>query len=519
MSPQQDQVRHILIYGVDVLMVLNLAQSNFMSNGACAEICTDEYAYAVIIGQSCYCSNDVPATQVSTDECHDPCPGYPPEFCGNATAGYYAYFNLGRAASATVQLSTATANSSSSTVAASTASFVSTSTGSASTVTSTNSVAIQQYIQSALSSQTGPDATDACFLNGGNTQYTSPSWYQNAPTQVQNYFSATHQDTSVTCAALADSLFPSPPSRGLSGGAKAGIIVGSILGALLIIGLVILLGLCLRRRRRRAAEDNSNMHEKMDETPNGVGAAAMPTHFDDEHSSEHGYDEYVVGHGGIVGRQQPRYHEEATVTPPLTATPAFPEEHSSPRFHGSPTSRTAMAEERSSPQFHSPPTSRTAMAAAALAWGREHPHDSPNQRSPAQPEHSVTDSQASSVYETPYEALPSQQTYSTSHNRQQYTPPEPAQARTSTEQDFYISHQQSPYHFPTPPAGNSPVTAHHERSIPRKPVGILKNKISNERQRETGMAAAPVRRTGQRDSDKYTFYDEQADDDYPYHAR
>ncbi|KAJ9614213.1 Cell wall integrity and stress response component 4 [Cladophialophora chaetospira] len=494
-------------------------QSIFMSNGLCEQRCTGEYAYIVIIGQSCYCSDDVPATQVSTDECHDPCPGYPPDFCGNATAGYYAYFNLGRAASATIQLSTA-AVSLSSIVAGSTTTVstytvplttpaTSSSTGSStstSTGTSTNIVAIQQYIQSALSTQSGPDATDACFLNEGNTLYTSPSWYQHAPTQVQSYFSSTHQDTSATCAALADTLFGSHSHHGLSKGAKAGIIVGAILGALLIAGIVLLAWLCLRRRRRRSPERNSSRDD--DEKPKVIAAGTMPTQFDDERSSQHDFDDHSI-HGATIDHQQPLYHNEATVTP-STAAPAL-------TYFGSPASRTAMAAAalawgREHPHDSS---AQRVPAAAALAWGREQPNDSSVARVPAHVEPSVTESQASSVYEAAFETPQPQQMSSPTHDGQQGTRPEPP-ARTNTEQDFYILHQQNPYQFPPDPG--SAARAYHEKNIPRKPVGILKNRLNNNRDEEERMTALP-RLAGQRDSDQYTFYDENGDDDYPFHAR
>ena len=494
---------------VDAGVLTTIAQSVFMSNGLCATRCTGDYAYAVIIGQSCYCSDDVPATQVSTDDCHDPCPGYPPDFCGNATAGYYAYFNLGRAASTTVQLSTA-AVSLSSIVAGSTTNIstytlplttpaTSSSAGSStstSTGTSNTILAIQQYIQSALSTQSGPDATDACFLNVGNTLYTSPSWYQHAPTQVQSYFSSTHQDTSATCAALADTLFASHPHHGLSTGAKAGIILGSVFGALLIAGIIILLCLCLRRRTRRSSERNSNVDEKMDEMPKAVAAARMPTQFDNEPNSEHDFDEHSIVHGAVIGHQQPLYYKEVTVTPSAAAP--------------------TLTEGRPSSPFFGSPASRTAMAAAALAWAREHPDDSSAQRVPAHVENSVSVSQASSVYETPFEAPQPQQMSSPILIGQQGARPEPS-TRTNAEQDFHILHQQTPYQFPTVP--ESSAEAQHEKKIPRKPVGILKNRLNNDEDHER-MVALPAL-AGQRGSEKYTFYDENGDDDrdYPFHAR
>ena len=44
-------------------------------------------------------------------------------------------------------------------------------------------------------------------------------------------------------------------TAGLSGGAIAGIIIGSVAGAALLAALAVLLALCCRRRRRAAAAD------------------------------------------------------------------------------------------------------------------------------------------------------------------------------------------------------------------------------------------------------------------------
>ena len=103
---------------------------------------------------------------------------------------------------------------------------------------------------------------------------------------------------------------------------------------------------------------------------------------------------------------------------------------------------------------------------------------------------------------------------SPNHNGQQGTTPEPL-ARTNTEQDFYILHQQNPYQLPAVPGSSAVV--YHEKNIPRKPVGILKNMLNNDRDGER-MTALPAL-AGQRDSEHYTFYDENGDDDYPFHAR
>ncbi|KAK1088258.1 hypothetical protein LTR33_000634, partial [Friedmanniomyces endolithicus] len=61
----------------------------YQSNGACHDQCKDNYAFAVVQWQDCWCSNYVPAEQQSISNCNQNCPGYPSEQCGNQSAGLY----------------------------------------------------------------------------------------------------------------------------------------------------------------------------------------------------------------------------------------------------------------------------------------------------------------------------------------------------------------------------------------------------------------------------------------------
>lgn len=69
-------------------------RSLYQSNGACQDTCSSKYAFAVIQGQNCWCSNYAPGYSVNTLSCRDPCPGYPIEWCGSSSSGLYAYFQL-----------------------------------------------------------------------------------------------------------------------------------------------------------------------------------------------------------------------------------------------------------------------------------------------------------------------------------------------------------------------------------------------------------------------------------------
>lgn len=69
-------------------------RSDYQSNGACQDTCKGSYAYAVIQRKNCWCSNYAPPDSVNTLQCNDPCPGFPPEWCGSSSSGLYAYFQL-----------------------------------------------------------------------------------------------------------------------------------------------------------------------------------------------------------------------------------------------------------------------------------------------------------------------------------------------------------------------------------------------------------------------------------------
>ena len=83
-----------------------------MSNGKCQENCQASYVFAIVQGQQCYCSNYIPADQVSTSECNDPCPGFPADLCGNTDLGLWGYLDLGGTPSGTAGASSAAASSS-----------------------------------------------------------------------------------------------------------------------------------------------------------------------------------------------------------------------------------------------------------------------------------------------------------------------------------------------------------------------------------------------------------------------
>ena len=81
-----------------VRTVVNLYQSN----GACKVECMQNYAFAVVQFQRCWCSNYIPANQASVGSCNDDCPGFPDEQCGNLDQGLFGYIALSKSPSGTL---------------------------------------------------------------------------------------------------------------------------------------------------------------------------------------------------------------------------------------------------------------------------------------------------------------------------------------------------------------------------------------------------------------------------------
>ena len=67
---------------------------HYDSLGSCGTNCQDDYAFAVVQGTTCWCSNYAPGDQVPLSECSGTCPGYPYEFCGSTTGNLYGYLRL-----------------------------------------------------------------------------------------------------------------------------------------------------------------------------------------------------------------------------------------------------------------------------------------------------------------------------------------------------------------------------------------------------------------------------------------
>ncbi|KAI4246174.1 MAG: hypothetical protein L6R40_002127 [Gallowayella cf. fulva] len=77
--------------GADSLVV----SDDYQSNGKCFDTCKANYAFAVVQGKNCWCSNYAPADTASVSaSCSTPCPGYPFEQCGSAQ--FFGYIKLNK---------------------------------------------------------------------------------------------------------------------------------------------------------------------------------------------------------------------------------------------------------------------------------------------------------------------------------------------------------------------------------------------------------------------------------------
>ncbi|BCR89410.1 uncharacterized protein ACHE_50608S [Aspergillus chevalieri] len=191
----------------------NDANTNtFQSIGACTSTCTSDYAFGILQGKNCWCSNIAPnqATNVNISECNDSCPGYPSDNCGNADEGLYGYIVL-------------MDHMPSSTASASGASSTGTSTGTS-------------------SETTGASTT----TSGGSTVETIGG-------EVQT---VTIGGSGATAAADTSSTTSKDNDSGLSSGAVAGVAVGSVAGFLAILALI-LIWYCSKKRQRANSPDPS----------------------------------------------------------------------------------------------------------------------------------------------------------------------------------------------------------------------------------------------------------------------
>jgi len=181
--------------------------NDYQSTGACRETCVGKFAFAILQGKYCWCSNVTPGTTTDTRSCDDKCPGYPADKCGNTGSGLYGYIQLDKKPSATAGGSTKP------TVASS--------------MTSVRSTRSPTVTNSAVSVQTVSGQIVTVTVSSGGSQPTSNG-------------SAKGKGSSLTP------------------GAIAGVIIGALFA--LGLGVALMMWCCciLPRRARASAKDDYN---------------------------------------------------------------------------------------------------------------------------------------------------------------------------------------------------------------------------------------------------------------------
>jgi len=151
----------------------------YQSNGACFETCKADYAFAIIQGNTCWCSNYVPADTVSSGSCDEQCPGYPSEHCGSSSKGLFGYVALNNSPSGTAGGTSSTqssSNPSSDPSSTSATSIVVSNRSSAGALTSSSPPPIPTATSSSsLASALGPFQSFGLFSSLGRSSYLRPS--------------------------------------------------------------------------------------------------------------------------------------------------------------------------------------------------------------------------------------------------------------------------------------------------------------------------------------------------------
>uniref|UniRef100_A0A093VAM9 Cell wall integrity and stress response component 4 n=1 Tax=Talaromyces marneffei PM1 TaxID=1077442 RepID=A0A093VAM9_TALMA len=188
----------------------------YQSNGACETLCNADYAFAVLQGQNCWCSNYIPASTVNVSECDTSCPGYPADLCGNTDKGYFGYIAMSnhKASGTATGRSTATASGSSSTTS-SESMATETSTG-PKTVTVTALASTGTTLVTSMSS--GTSTMSGMTTTAAPTISVQTIAGQPVTITVPNSPAASTSGSSVSTA-----------NNG-SGGAIAGIVIGALVG-------------------------------------------------------------------------------------------------------------------------------------------------------------------------------------------------------------------------------------------------------------------------------------------------
>ncbi|KAJ9218058.1 hypothetical protein DTO166G4_449 [Paecilomyces variotii] len=235
--------------------------STYQSYGLCEQTCNADYAYAILQGHDCWCSNYAPSETTSASDCSESCPGYQSDKCGNVSKGLYVYYQMANVLPSGTQSSSsktaaATSKAEGTTVSAEpepvtvtvTASNDQTNTVVTVTPSSSTSTLPTTTSKSSSSSSSSSESTTASQTVAATTSKPSLS----VQTVAGQPVTVTVQNPESTMAAGEEGTHKSTSSSALSGGAIAGVVVGSLAGAGVLLGF--LFWFCYARRRSAASD-------------------------------------------------------------------------------------------------------------------------------------------------------------------------------------------------------------------------------------------------------------------------
>ncbi|ORY77011.1 hypothetical protein BCR37DRAFT_158642 [Protomyces lactucae-debilis] len=204
--------------------------AQFQSKGLCAGTCSG-YAYAVLQGYNCWCSNYTPATTAETSSCDTGCPGFGTDNCGGQLTGAFAYYQLAQASGIL-----GASSSSSQTPSSSTSSGGDGGGSSTSSERTTGNGATQQSTSSNGATRTVATATTPGQVTVFVTQTPGASTFTRSTTPGS---SATSNRSSASAGSLADNVGSSGNS---SNGSSKGFFddTGKVAGTFVAVGLVAL---------------------------------------------------------------------------------------------------------------------------------------------------------------------------------------------------------------------------------------------------------------------------------------
>ncbi|KAI1488197.1 hypothetical protein F5X96DRAFT_646560 [Biscogniauxia mediterranea] len=246
--------------------------SIYQSDGLCHDFCVDDYAFAIVQDQDCWCSNYVPAesTQVDVDDCDTSCPGYPSDLCGGD--GLWGYMSLNVEPSGTTGASTSTATSTQD-PATTTVQATVTVTPTSDPTSNPTSVSSTTSKSSGTSTSTATPTVSVATVTAGGT------------ISLQT---VTVQPTSTSDAGAgpdSSSAGVTSSQHGLSTGAAVGIAVG-VLAAIVILGAIgVFFWLRRRRQRERELVESQGSHRGSSAGMMGTPTTAMASVWDGENMS------------------------------------------------------------------------------------------------------------------------------------------------------------------------------------------------------------------------------------------